>query len=415
MGIAYFGAAVVTGTLTHRIRSREKMLRLREERTEILYEIVKAIAGSNSKDSFIDMVVRRASTLLNADCAVLLNDISGNLELVNTPGRWWIPEERELGVAKYSFANNRPAGWSTDTLPSADSLFLPLAGRTSTVGVFVFRPKTKTRLLPEDSNFLNTIVRQLAVGIERENLNEKSRIALQLQESERLHQTILDSISHEIRTPLTAIIGTASALQEQMISSNPEIRKELTADLMAASERLNLVIENLLDSSRLSSGMLKLKQEWCDIKDLVSISIEKTGKALEAHKLSVGMAENLPLIFIDFHLMEQVLSNLIRNAAVNSPPETEIIVKVKTFENNIVISVDDSGPGIPENAIKSLFERFYRVPGAPSGGLGLGLWLAKNIVELHGGRISVHNKPAGGTVFSTFIPIKPQPESPPEE
>ncbi len=412
MGAAYFVVAVVTGTLTHRIRRREKMLRQKEERTEILYEIVKSIAGSRSKENFIEIVANRTGTILKAECAVLLDDSFGNLISPNTSGWWWIPDDREKAVAKYAFANNRAAGWSTDTLPSAESLFLPLIGRSSTVGVFVFRPKSKIRLLPEDSNFLNTVVRQLAIGIERENLNEKSRLALQLKESERLHQTLLDSISHEIRTPLTAIMGASSALQSDEIACNADARNELAGELIDASERLNLIIENLLDTSRLNSGMLKLRLEWCDPKDLVSITLEKLGKLLNSYKVTSRNPENPPLIFVDFHLMEQVLSNLVRNAVHATPSGGTIKVEIGTSSNSIEFSVFDSGPGIPEGAMSSIFERFYRVPGTPPGGMGLGLWLARNIVELHGGKISASNRPEGGAVIVISLPLKAQPEKP---
>ncbi len=414
MGVAYFVVAVVTGTLTHRIRNREQMLRQREERTDILYEIVKAIAGSSSRESFIDVSINRVGAILKADCAVLLDDSGGNLAPVNTPGRKWVPNEQEMAVANYAFANNRPAGWSTDTLPSADSLYLPLIGTSSIVGVFIFRSQSKIRLLPDDSGFLNTVVRQLAIGIEREMLNEKSRKALQLQESERLHQTILDSISHEIRTPLTAIMGASSALQDPEIVSNVDARNELARELIDSSERLNQVIENLLDTSRLNSGMIKLKLEWCDPKDLISITLERLDKILETYKVDFDVPEKLPLIYIDFHLMEQVLSNLVRNAANATPIGMEIKIEVKPKTETLEIVVSDSGPGIPEYAIQNIFNRFYRVTGTPAGGIGLGLWLAKNIVELHGGKISVHNRPGAGAIFVISLPLKIQPEIPPE-
>jgi two-component system, OmpR family, sensor histidine kinase KdpD len=176
-----------------------------------------------------------------------------------------------------------------------------------------------------------------------------------------------------------------------------------------------MVIENLLDTSRLSSGMLKLKLEWCDPKDLLSITLERLNRILGGYQLKVNIPENPQLIFVDFHLMEQVLSNLIRNAAVVTPPGKEIIIDIRQTVESFEISVMDSGPGIAEDVMKNVFNRFYRVPGTPAGGLGLGLWLAKNIVELHGGMISVHNRPGGGAVFTLSLPIKPQPETPPEE
>jgi two-component system, OmpR family, sensor histidine kinase KdpD len=414
MGLAYLVVAVVTGTLTHRIRKREKMLRQREQRTATLYEIVKAIAATGNKENFIDIAANQLGLALDGDCAVLLSDSQRTLAPVKTTRGWRVLTDHEMAVAKYVFENKKPGGWSTDTLPSADSLYLPLVGTADIVGVLVFNSKLKTRLLPEDMEFLFTVTRQLAIGIEREILNEESRQAQQLKESERLHQTILDSISHEIRTPLTAIIGASSALQDEDIAKSIEARNELAGELVDASERLNMVIENLLDTSRLGSGMLKLKLEWCDPKDLISVTLETLNKVLETHIIKVSSPEKLPLVFVDFHLMEQVLSNLIRNAAIATPAGREIKIEVKVATDLFEIVVIDSGPGIPENAIQNIFKRFFRVAGTPAGGMGLGLWLAKNIVELHGGKISAHNRSGGGAAFIVSLPLRPQPETPPE-
>ena len=414
MGLAYFVVAVVTGTLTHRIRRREKLLRQREERTTTLYKIVKAIAATGNKESFINVTTNQLGLALSCKCGVYLSDSKGTLSPVRTANGLGGLTEHEMAVAKYVFEKKKPGGWSTDTLPSADSLYLPLVGTSDIVGVLVFNPKSKTRLLPEDREFLLTVTRQLAIGIEREILNEKSRQARQLQESERLHQTILDSISHEIRTPLTAIMGASSALQERDIAGNIETRNELAGELIDASERLNLVVENLLDTSRLSSGMLKLKLEWCDPKDLISVTLEMLSRALEKHKVEVYTPEKLPLIYVDSHLMEQVLSNLIRNAAIATPSGKEIKIEVRSTAESFEIVVSDLGPGIPEDAMYNIFKRFYRVAGTPAGGMGLGLWLAKNIVEFHGGKISVRNRPTGGAAFTVSLPLKQQPENPPE-
>jgi two-component system, OmpR family, sensor histidine kinase KdpD len=414
MGLVYFVVAVVTGTLTHRIRKREQLLRQQEERTATLYEIVKAIAATGDMESFIDVTTNQLGLALNAKCGVYLNNSTGSLSLVKTTNSLGSLTEHEMAVAKYVFENRKPGGWSTDTLPSADSLYLPLIGTVDIVGVLVFNPGSKTRLLPEDMEFLLTVTRQLAIGIEREMLNENSRQAQQLRESERLHQTILDSISHEIRTPLTAIIGASSAIQDIEIANNIDTRNELAEELINASERLNLVVENLLDTSRLSSGILKLKSEWCDPKDLISVTLNSLGKVLETYKVKVIVPDELPLIFVDFHLMEQVLSNLMRNAANATPPGNEIGIEVRSAGQLLEIVVWDTGPGIPDNAIQNIFKRFYRVAGTPAGGMGLGLWLAQNIVELHGGKISVHNRSGSGASFSVSLPLKVQPEIPPE-
>jgi len=414
MGLAYLVVAMVTGTLTHKIRRREKMLRQREERTQALYEIVKVIASETDKNKLVREVSDRIGLILNADCTALLADAEGSLKPVDVLGGPLVFGEQEIAVAKYTFNNKKPAGWSTDTLSSSDSLYLPLIGTSNIVGVFVFRPKGRAKLLFEESNFLNTVCRQLAIGIERELLSEQSQTARRLQESERLHQTILNSISHEIRTPLTAIMGAASALQDDEIGQSAQSRHELASELTEASERLNLVVENLLDTSRLGSGMLRLKREWCDPKDIISVCLEKMMGRSEKHLIKIDMPEAVPLISVDFHLIEQVLANLLRNSIAVSPKEIPIIITVKCSTDSLNIIVSDKGPGIPEESIPHIFERFYRVPGSPSGGVGLGLWLAKNIIDMHEGKIAARNNPDGGAVFSIQLPLEKQPEVPSE-
>jgi len=170
-----------------------------------------------------------------------------------------------------------------------------------------------------------------------------------------------------------------------------------------------------LDTSRLNSGILKLKLEWCDPKDLISVSLKSLGRVLESHKLTVRVPDKLPLIYVDFHLIEQVLSNLVRNAAFATEHGKEIGVIFKVVSDNFLIIVSDSGSGIPDGETTTIFERFYRVKAARSGGMGLGLWLAKNIVELHSGKIVAANSPDGGAVFTVTLPIKPQPQMPAEE
>lgn len=414
MMLTFFVVAVITGTLTNRISKREHLLRVREHRMEFLYEIVQGIAAARTKEQCALQVVDRLSAALDGECTVLIKSLKGNLEKIGDPSSLIDLDEKELAVAKWAFDSGKPAGWSTDTLSSSQAIYLPLIGSNNTVGILVYKPKKMTKLMPEELEFLRTVTRQLSIGIEREILNEESRQTQQLRESERLHQTILDSISHEIRTPLTAIMGASSALQDSEIAGSVKARNELAGELIDASERLNLVVENLLDTSRLSSGMLKLNLEWCDPKDLISVTLETLTKVLEAYKVKVSAPEKLPLVFIDFHLMMQVLSNLIRNAAVATSPGKEIKIEIGVIGESFEIAVFDSGPGISEDAMKDIFRRFYRVAGTPAGGMGLGLWLAKNIVELHGGKISVHNRPDGGAAFSVSLPLKPQPEIPPE-
>jgi len=235
------------------------------------------------------------------------------------------------------------------------------------------------------------------------------------QGAEKLHQTLLNSISHELRTPLTAIMGAATALGDEKAPNTTEFRVELARELTSATDRLNRVIENLLDMSRLNSGVISLKKEWHDIHDLVGVAIKRLGKNLQSHKVVLGLGNDLPLINIDFRLMEHVLSNVILNAVQYSPKGSAIIISSLAEDQTIQIMIDDHGPGITPGQLAKIFDKFYRLPGTPAGGTGLGLSIAKNIVELHDGVIFAENRVDGGARFVIRLPRGKAPELPKEK
>ncbi len=412
MCAAYLVVAIITQTLTHRIRKSEKMLGLREERTRVLYDIVQVIAGSNSRSTYIYQVAEKMGTLLKGEITIIPVNENNLLEHQACPPCDWITSEKEWAVAQWSFDHHKPAGWSTDTLPTAIGLYIPLIGTSETVGILAFRPLSKARLLQEEENLLFTVARQLAVSMERELFQERSRRMQQLAESERLYQTILNSVSHELRTPLTAIIGNASALSNSRIASDPSSRQQMTEEIVKNAERLNRVVSNLLDMSRLNSGKLTLKRDWHEIGDLLSVVLDSQKTALSGHKVVMRIAENLPLVRVDFQLFQQALSNLLFNAATYTAPGTIVEIEAKAAGRSLRVSVSDNGPGVPEGSIPHLFEMFYRVPGSLSGGAGMGLAITKGIVEAHGGTVMVSNRLSAGACFTITLPIEQQPEMP---
>jgi len=247
------------------------------------------------------------------------------------------------------------------------------------------------------------------------NRDERLRQAEVLQESEKLHQTLLNSISHELRTPLTAIVGSASALSDEKTPNTKEFRQAIAAELTLASDRLNRVIENLLDMSRLNAGAMSLKKEWHDLHDLIGVTLQRLGKSLDDFTVKIDVAENIPLIEIDFRLMEHVLTNILINAAQYAPKGTKIEISSAAKFGKVVLVIEDQGPGIPDHALSRVFEKFYRIPGTPAGGTGLGLSIAKSIVELHDGTIEVENKASGGARFNILLPLGRAPEAPREK
>jgi len=416
MCTSFFVVAIITGFLTNRIRFHEKVIREREERTNVLYEVLQDIANTSEKSDFLGKVTQRVGALLNANCGVILKTAAGNLEFDEARVYSVRLNEKDQAVAQWCFENRKHAGWSTDTLSQSRALFLPLYGPTESVGVFIFQPRKKSkRLNLEKESLLFSIIRQLGVSIERHFLTKRLTEAQRMKDSEELHQTLLSSISHEIRTPLTAILGAAAALENESLQSDVQQVKAISTGLHEAGDRLNRVIENLLDMSRLNSGVLSLKLEWHDFNDLLGVVVKKLEKPLSNHRIKINFLDNIHLVKIDYRLMEHALSNIILNAAMYSPKETVIGITLKKVGAHFYVEIADEGPGIPEDSLNQIFNKFYRVPGSPTGGTGLGLSIAKSIIELHKGSIRVINLQPHGAQFTIELPIETAPATPNEE
>jgi len=241
------------------------------------------------------------------------------------------------------------------------------------------------------------------------SMSEAAKNAVLLKESEKLHQTLLNCISHELRTPLTAIMGAASALGSQSQADAKSIAL-LTEEIVASSERLNGVFENLLDMTRLESGMIKLREEWFDLAELVNFTLEKQQRLLAEHRVHFSSTSDPLYFYGDYDLLEHALANLLLNAAKYSPVGSEIKITAMKRRAELVLEVADQGPGIAESLILHIFDKFYRVPGTASGGLGLGLSIAKNLVELHQGKIGVMNLEERGSVFFITLPYLEPPK-----
>jgi two-component system sensor histidine kinase KdpD len=415
MCLSFFVVSLITGYLTNRIRYHEKVIREREERTNVLYEILQDISSANGKAEFLRKVTNRIGKLLDADCGIILKNQNGQLQFDEARIYSIRLNEKDQAVALWCFQQNKSAGWSTETLSEARALFLPLKGTSEVVGVFVFQPRRKAgRLDLEKEILLNSVIQQVGISIEKHFLTKRLAEAQRLKDSEELHQTLLSSISHEIRTPLTAIMGIASALEDESMARDVHYVLNAATQLHEAGDRLNRVIENLLDMSRLNSGVLSLKKEWHDFNDLLSVVLNKIAKPLAQHKVTVQFLNELVLVKLDYRLMEHALSNIFLNSAMYTPAGTDIKVLLKKKDSLFIIEIEDNGPGIPEEVLGKIFDKFYRVPGSPTGGTGLGLSIVKSIVELHKGSVKVENKSPHGVRFTIELPLENQPRLPEE-
>jgi len=222
----------------------------------------------------------------------------------------------------------------------------------------------------------------------------------------KLYNTLLNSLSHELRTPIATIIGATDNLQTNNNKLSEENKTVLVNEISKASIRLNRHVENLLNMSRLESGVIQLKKDWCDVNELVHSVLNEIQVDIKNHTFVVDIKENFPLFKIDFGIMQQVVHNLIYNAALYTSENSIISINVKNNENNLILIIEDNGTGFPEGEIKNVFEKFYRFKNNHTGGTGLGLSIVKGFVEAHNGKIILENKKEGGARFTITIPAE---------
>lgn len=221
----------------------------------------------------------------------------------------------------------------------------------------------------------------------------------------KLYTTLLNSLSHELKTPIATILGASETLKDTNTTLSPDLQSSLLDEIEKAGNRLNRQVENLLNMSRLESGMLTIKKDWCDMSELIYMVIQKLDPESQK-RISYSPGVNLPLFKLDVGLMEQVIYNIVYNAIQYTPQGSPIDVRVQHEDENCLIYIADHGNGFPEQERPFIFDKFYRLPQSKTGGTGLGLSIAKGFVEAHGGTISVENQKEGGAQFTITIPTE---------
>ena len=234
----------------------------------------------------------------------------------------------------------------------------------------------------------------------------KARDKEEKEKTIKLYNTLLNSLSHELRTPIATIIGAIDTLKENKNKLSETNQTELLEEIDKASIRLNRQVENLLNMSRLETGILKINQDWCDLNELIYTVIQKITSIKNSHIISFIPNEKLPLFKLDAGLIEEVIQNLVTNALLYTPKNTIIKIDASHESDNCVFSVFDNGNGFPENEIQFAFDKFYRVPNTKTGGSGLGLSIVKGFVEAHNGTIKLKNNTNSGANFTITIPTE---------
>ena len=403
--------ALVISGLTVRTRDQAEGARAQERRTATLYSLSRELAASRGLDSLLDIALRHLLEVFGGRIVILMPDANGRLQQRAGQLAPFNMDTNDFAVAQWAFEHRAAAGAGTDNVPGAQMRFEPLTASRGVVGVVGMRPAEPHAFdAPEHEHLLETFVSLVAVAVDRSLLAEEAQAAQVRAEAERVRNALLSAVSHDLRTPLTAITGAASAALDSNTHIDDVTRRELLESIRDEAERLNRLVNNLLDVTRLESGSLQLRREWIPVEELVGVALARLAKPLSDRKVTTRLPEDLPPVHVDGLLMEQVFINLLENATKHTPAGQPIDVEARLESDEVIVEVADRGPGLPKGAERKIFDKFYGV--GTGGGAGLGLTICRAIVEAHGGHIEGQNRAGGGAVFRFALPAGQPPRLP---
>jgi two-component system sensor histidine kinase KdpD len=416
--ITFIGLLVVglvVSRLSTLLRDQVRSARTREEQAVALNALSRDLTVALGLEEMLAAVLRNIAQTFGREAAVLL-PADGTPEdalTVRACTQGMVLSPQAVEAAGWTFQRCKQSGIGTDTHPEAGVRCLPLETREGGVGVLVVAPRDTGRLLsPEQRLLLEGFASLAALGIERARLSEQARQAAVLRTTEHLQTALLNSISHDLRTPLAVITGSVSSLleaEEAGFDLDREARLDLLENAQEEAERLNRLVGNLLDMTRLEAGAMKIKLVAGDVQDVIGAALERAARRLENRPVVTDIAAGLPAVQIDFVLMVQVLFNLLDNAVKYSPPGSAIEIHARAAAKEVEIRVCDDGLGIPPEDLERVFTKFYRVQSLNgTTGTGLGLSICRGIVEAHGGTICAENLAGGGTAFVICLPAVEQ-------
>ena len=401
--------ALVISNLAVRIRQQAELARAREKRTGVLYAMSRDLATHRGTSMLAQLAAKHLRDVFDAQVAIFLADADKRVQLQRGELLFFELDPKESGVAQWVFDHSERAGLGTDTLPGASALYLPLVGSAGAIGVVAVRPTESSRLLdPDQLHLLESLVNQIALAIERTRLSEETQKAHVRVETERMRNAILSSVSHDLRTPLATITGAASSLVGEQGELDPAGRRELSRSIYREADRLDRLLKNLLDMMRIEAGAVQLSKDWHPMDEVVGAALARLEGRLREHTVNAAFPADLPLVFVDGVLLEQVVINLVENAMKYAPSGSAIDLSASVSDRDMIVEVADRGPGIPFGEEARIFDKFYRAKPAREGGVGLGLTICRGVVEAHGGRIWAENRSGGGALFRFSIPLPDQ-------
>lgn len=423
----FLAIAALTGRLAAGAQERAEEARRRERSTAVLYDLSTALIAEGDLTVILPGIAHRVAGTFALDaCHILLPGADRQLHVVAGFGPWEDANGRAMqAILQQVLKDGRPAAVHEPTIVDGDrhspagqalrrahgapwaALYLPLTVAGTGVGVMrVARSRGAGSFGEEEERLLATFAHQAALAIDKANLAEQARHAAALEEADRIKTALLSSVSHDLRSPLAAIKTAVTGLLDPGAALDGADRAELLAAIDEETDRLAHLVANLLDLSRIQGGALRPRKEWADLAEIVAAVVDRLAPRLPGHPIEVALPDELPLLPCDYARVDQVLSNLIENAAAYAPPGTPIAITAQSQEGGVLVRVQDHGPGIAALEQERVFEPFYR--GAATEGLhtgsGLGLAICRGIVEAHGGWIRVDPAETAGASVAFWLP-----------
>jgi two-component system sensor histidine kinase KdpD len=435
--LVFLFVAAVTSNLAARARAGREEARRRADEATLLYAVSRALGDRPLRESLAEVAELLRVTLNLRGCAVFLADGAGRLEPApavsvgesegasGAPAEWLLARSREARERTDSTADGSAvasAGGSAGSLSDPGTLRwiairrpgrrtdglghqVPLRVERRTVGSLRVMA-SPVGLDDQASRLLSTVADQLASAIERERLRQAANEAELLRRTDEVRAALLSSVSHDLRTPLASIKASAGSLLQHDVPWSDTDREAFAAAIDREADRLDRLVRNLLDMSRIEGGALHPRREWYDLAELIREVVARLTPLLADRPLHLSLPDGAPPIQIDYLMIDQVLTNLLENAAKHTPPGTPIEVEVENRDSELRVSVVDHGPGIPRAAAGRVFDKFQRLGDSRSGGSGLGLAVSRGFVEAHGGRLWLDETPSGGATFRFSLPLQ---------
>ncbi len=394
--IVMLAIGLLISTLASRLSMQVKNTRKRERRTATLYELGRQLSSISGQVFLVSAASEKIAEMIHGEVAVYLVAHAGKTEVVFGQDGEIDKHSVSLPAAQWVIEHSQLAGAGTNTLPNACAVFIPLVGANSCVGAIAVRSKDDNAKLlePEQRQLLEACANQLALALERDQLAIDAAESRIQAEAEQVRSTLLSSVSHDLKTPLAAISGASSTLIATSTLDEPT-RRQLLETVGIEASRLNRLLENILQMSKLDAGAIAPNMQWHVLEELVGSALHRTSSELLGHQVTTELQSNLPLLYLDGLLIEQLLINLLENAAKYTPVGSSVLISASIDGGNLCIRVVDNGPGISEGMEERIFDKFYRATGLADVGRGSGLGLAicRAIAKVHHGTITASRRP----------------------